>query len=117
MHVINLKFFKIRKRGVVRTIDFLVSFTLFIILLTQFYLIIINMNLNLASTSTQENNPAQLFADKLLGFSGTKDWGTSSGSPQDFGLASDYSHSSLNYNLDLAKFARLNRELQNQDYN
>ena len=75
------------------------------------------MNLNLASTSTQENNPAQLFADKLLGFSGTKDWGTSSGSPQDFGLASDYSHSSLNYNLDLAKFARLNRELQNLSIN
>lgn len=103
---------KIRRRGVVRTIDFLVSFTLFIILLTQFYLIIINMNLNLATISTTEENPAQLFADKILSSSGSKDWGISAGVPQNFGLAPDQSHTGFNYYLDLAKLAHLNSELQ-----
>ena len=106
-----LKFLKIKRRAVVRTIDFLVSFTLFIILLTQFFLIIINMNLNLASTSTVEENPAKLFANKIIGDSGSYDWGRNPGSPKVFGLASDMSHSnSIDY-IDLAKLARLNGEL------
>ena len=108
------RFFKklrLRRRAVVRTIDFLISFTLFIILLTQFYLIIINMNLNLASTSTQTNNPAQLFTDNLLSYTGTKGWGTASGLPANIGLASDYEHSTTGYYIDLAKLGRLNQEL------
>ncbi len=112
MRTYNLKFFKIRRRAVVRTIDFLVSFTLFIILLTQFYLIIINMNLNLSSTSTKEENPAQLITDKLLTSTGSANWGTTSGVPQNFGLAADARHPSFNNYLDLAKFAHLNGELQ-----
>ena len=112
MHGINLKFFKIRRRAVVRTIDFLVSFTLFFIMLTQFFLIIINMNLNLASTSTKQENPAELLAEKLLGYAGTPNWGTSSSIPSNFGLASDYNHGMLGYYLDLAKLAHLNSELQ-----
>lgn len=106
-----LKKLKIRRRGVVRTIDFLVSFTLFIILLTQFYLIIINMNLNLASTSTQPNNPAQLFSEKLLSYPGTENWGRMQGSPATIGLASDNYHSTVSYFLDLAKLGRLNQEI------
>lgn len=107
------KILRIRRRSVVRTIDFLVSFTLFIILLTQFYLIIINMNLNLASTSTRQNNPAELYSDKILSSPGSTNWGQSSGLPQEFGLASNYQYSNLGYHLDLAKLAHLNSELQN----
>ena len=69
------------------------------------------MNINLASTSTQTNNPAQLFADKLLGYTGTKGWGTASGLPPRIGLASDYEHSTTGYYIDLAKLGRLNQEL------
>ena len=111
------KLFRIKRRAVVRTIDFLVSFTLFIILLTQFYLIIINMNLNIAATNVTQENPAELFADRILSYSGAKDWGTKPGTPTSIGLASDYSHLSLNYFLDLAKLARLNPELQNLSIN
>ena len=70
------------------------------------------MNLNLASISTKQNNPAELFSDKVLGVPGSDNWGRSTGSPLVFGLASDYQHSELGYYLDLAKLSRLNSELQ-----
>ena len=103
---------KIRRRAVVRTIDFLVSFTLFIIFLTQFYVIIINMNLNLASTSTKQENPAELFSNKLVGLPGSQNWGTLTGSPSSFGLASDSHYTNLGSYVDLAKLGRLNSDLQ-----
>lgn len=109
------KIFKIRRKAVVRTIDFLVSFILFIILVTQFYLIIININLNLASTSTKQENPAQQLASKILGSTGSSNWGTTNGDPATFGLASDNYYSSLNPYLDLTKFSRLNKELNYLD--
>ena len=51
------------------------------------------MNLNLASTSVTQDNPAELLANKFLSSTGTKDWGINSSNPVNFGLASDNSHS------------------------
>ena len=113
------KFFskiKKKRRGVTRTIDFTVAFSLFIIIYVQFLLVIININF-LVNTNNQQNNPAQDLAERILtkpGFSFGgfgSDWATSTNIPDELGLLSIDSTFSNSY-LDLNKLARLNNDLQ-----
>ncbi|MHA2365471.1 MAG: hypothetical protein ACXAC7_16055, partial [Candidatus Hodarchaeales archaeon] len=100
-----------KQRGVTRTVDFLISFSLFIILLTQFFLVLINTNIFLSQEAEQLDNPAELLALRILGTTGTADWGTDTNVPTFFGLASSDSSSEL-IDVDLAKFARLNSDIE-----
>jgi hypothetical protein len=72
---------------------------------------LLNLNLNIAISAATDDNPAEALATKILSSTGSANWGTASGSPQIFGLASDTKSQSSNYYLELSKLARLNKEL------
>jgi len=108
---INSKKIKIRpQRGVVRTIDFLVAFSLFIVLITQFFLVVINTNTFLAQETRKIENPAESLAYRILGSTGDKDWELNQNSPISFGLASIFSNPNQ-LEVDLSKLSRINLEL------
>lgn len=104
-----------RKRGAIRTIDFLVSFSLFIILLAQFLIVLINTNTFLGQEARQIENPAKSLAFRILGTTGDAGWGTDPGVPNSFGLASNFSSNEM-FHVDLSKLARLNIETLNTPY-
>ncbi|OLS27764.1 MAG: hypothetical protein HeimC3_02320 [Candidatus Heimdallarchaeota archaeon LC_3] len=119
MTIFSKFFLKIRKkrRGVTRTIDFTIAFSLFIIIYVQFLLVIININF-LVNTGDQQDNPAQDLAERILtkpGFSSDgfgPDWASSTNIPEELGLLSTDSTYSNSF-IDLNKLARLNSDLQN----
>ncbi|HKZ42566.1 MAG TPA: hypothetical protein VJ044_16505, partial [Candidatus Hodarchaeales archaeon] len=103
-----------RRRGVARAIDFTVAFSLFIIMYTQFLLVLINTN-NIVLDSAKESNPAQALATHLLGKTGIgtsgSGWANDILPPTELGLSSNYSARGR-YNVDLNKLARLNPDLR-----
>lgn len=105
-----------KRRGVTRTIDFTVAFSLFIIIYVQFLLVIINVNF-LINTGKEEGNPAKELAERLLskpGFNSAgmgTDWAFSTGSPDELGLLSTESTFYKTF-IDLNKLSRLNPDLE-----
>lgn len=83
-----------------RVVDFIVSFSLFLIMLTQFYLVAINIGISLSQEqSNPGENPARVLADRFFSSSGTT-----------YDLAPTYTTSSARY-INLATLALFNPEL------
>ena len=98
---------KRRRRGQMRAVDFIVSLFLFLLMLSQILLIIINIqsNINRTDIGTLSYNDLDNFSRMMLQESGTDDWGYMKNLPNNFGLAT--SHYYGYFNLDAAKIARL----------
>ncbi|MHA1992413.1 MAG: hypothetical protein ACW981_14370 [Candidatus Hodarchaeales archaeon] len=104
-----------KRRGVTRTIDFTVAFSLFIIIYVQFLLVIINVNF-LINTVEEDGNPAKNLTERLLSKSGFNsdgsgtNWAYSTSIPDDLGFLSTEStyYKTL---FDLNKLGRLNPDL------
>ncbi|MHA2277094.1 MAG: hypothetical protein ACXAC2_15070 [Candidatus Kariarchaeaceae archaeon] len=104
-----------KRRGVARTIDFTVAFSLFIIIYVQFLLVIINVNF-LVNTVDEDGNPAKNLTERLLSKSGFNsdgsgaNWAYSTSIPDDLGFLSIEStyYKTL---FDLNKLGRLNPDL------
>ncbi|MFX1251493.1 MAG: hypothetical protein ACFFCZ_07775 [Promethearchaeota archaeon] len=120
----SLRFLGRDKKGQARTIDFLIAFSLFILFMAQILILMTSLQyqiiLEQSPTTNQQNTFT--FADKILrrpGMNDTnhKNWGDSSGSIKNFGLAVSQNSSELNwsamYYLDPAKLARINPLLAN----
>lgn len=110
---INLLKRKKKNRAVVRTIDFLVSFSLFMILFSQFLLLLINTNFLVINSNNSEENLAETLSLYLLNRPGYLDnvgtnWATNSAIPDEIGLSTDFSS---RLTVDLNKLSRLNRDL------
>lgn len=98
---------KKRRSGQVRAIDFMVSLFLFLLMLSQLILIVINVQSGLRSSSigTVTYEELDIFGRQLLLEDGDLDWGYNRGLPSTFGLADTNTQSYLS--LDSAKIARL----------
>ncbi len=98
---------KKRRRGQIRAVDFVVSLFLFLIMLTQLILIIVNVQTGIKSTTTGTLTYEELdiFGRQLLLEEGDNNWGYKQNLPSTFGLADSNSLSSLV--LDASKINRL----------
>ncbi len=99
--------FKKRRRGQVRAIDFIVSLLLFLLMLSQLILVVINVQ-NGLNTQMRENlsyEELDTFGRILLQEEGTEFWGYQQSLPSSFGLSR--SDSSTSIILDPAKISRI----------
>ncbi|MHA1512845.1 MAG: hypothetical protein ACTSRJ_02135, partial [Candidatus Hodarchaeales archaeon] len=98
---------KRRRRGQVRAIDFVVSLLLFLLMLSQLILVIINVQTGLNSQLKDDLTFTELdtFGRSLLQQEGTPQWGYNQDLPSSFGLAESAIFPSLT--LDASKIARL----------
>lgn len=98
---------KRRRSGQVRAIDFVVSLLLFLLMLSQLLLVIINVQSGLTSHMEDDLSFTELdtFGRSLLQEEGPLQWGYSQNLPSSFGLAESTDSPSLT--LDASKIARL----------
>lgn len=98
---------KKRRRGQIRTVDFVVSLFLFLLMLTQLILIIINIQFGITTRTigTLTYEELDIFGRQLLLEEGDPNWGYQQELPKTFGLADSNSLSYLS--LDSAKITRL----------
>ena len=98
---------KRRRRGQVRAIDFVVSLLLFLLMLSQLILVIVNVQTGLTSQMKNDLSFKELdtFGRLLLQEEGSPQWGYKQGLPSSFGLAESTAFPSLT--LDASKIARL----------
>ena len=98
---------KRRRRGQVRAIDFIVSLLLFMLMLSQLILVVINVQSGLNSQMRNNLNYKELdtFGRILLQEEGNQFWGYQQSLPETFGLAQSKAISSIN--LDAAKISRI----------
>ncbi|MCK4847495.1 MAG: hypothetical protein KAT16_00560 [Candidatus Heimdallarchaeota archaeon] len=98
---------KRRRRGQVRAIDFMVSLLLFLLMLSQLILVIVNVQTGLNSQMKDDLSFTELdiFGRSLLQEEGTPQWGYKQDLPSSFGLAESSTFPSLT--LDASKIARL----------
>jgi len=96
-----------RRKGQMRAIDFVVSLFLFLLMLSQLLLIIINIqsSINRTDIGTLSYDDLDNFSRMILQESGTDNWGYQKNLPTNFGLA--LSHYNGYFTLDAAKIARL----------
>ena len=99
--------FRKRRRGQVRAIDFVVSLLLFLLMLSQLILVVINVQTGINSQMKDDLSFSELdtFGRSLLQEEGTPYWGYKQNLPVAFGLAE--SSVSLSLNLDASKLARM----------
>ena len=98
---------KKRRRGQVRAIDFVVSLLLFLLMLTQLILVIINVQTGLTTQMKDDLSFTELdtFGRSLLQKEGPPQWGYKQDLPSSFGLSESANLPSLT--LDASKIARL----------
>ena len=79
---------KRRRRGQVRAIDFMVSLLLFLLMLSQLILVIVNVQTGLNSQMKDDLSFTELdiFGRSLLQEEGTPQWGYKQDLPSSFGL-------------------------------
>ena len=96
-----------RRRGQIRAVDFIVSLLLFLLMLSQLILIIMNVQTGLNSqiSTNQINSELDSFGRSILFNEGPSDWGYLQTLPDSFGLASASNIPTLT--LDAAKISRL----------
>lgn len=96
-----------RRRGQIRAVDFVVSLFLFLLMLSQLILLIINVQSGIISTREGyiSYDELDIFGRAILQKEGDPNWGYQQGLPDNFGLAIENSHSGLT--LDPSKIARL----------
>ncbi|WP_455140051.1 hypothetical protein [Candidatus Hodarchaeum mangrovi] len=96
-----------KRKGQMRAVDFVISLFLFLLMLSQLLLIIINIqsNINRTDVGTISYDDLDNFSRMILRESGTDDWGYLKNLPNNFGLAT--SHYYGYFALDAAKIARL----------
>lgn len=96
-----------RRRGQIRAVDFIVSLLLFLLMLSQLILVIINVQTGLNSqiSSNQINSELDSFGRSILFNEGPSDWGYEQTLPSSFGLASASNLPTLT--LEAAKISRL----------
>ncbi|WP_455463852.1 hypothetical protein [Candidatus Hodarchaeum mangrovi] len=96
-----------KRKGQMRAVDFVISLFLFLLMLSQLLLIIINIqsNINRTDVGTISYDDLDNFSRMILQESGTDDWGYLKNLPNNFGLAT--SHYYGYFALDAAKIARL----------
>jgi hypothetical protein len=98
---------KRRRSGQVRAIDFVVSLLLFLLMLSQLILVIINVQSGLNSQMKDDLSFTELdtFGRSLLQKEGPPQWGYNQGLPSSFGLSESAIFPTLT--LDASKIARL----------
>lgn len=98
---------KKRRRGQIRAVDFIVSLLLFLLMLTQIILIIINIQSDVISAGIEDISYEELdiFGRQLLEQEGDSFWGYDKKLPTSFGLADPISSTPLT--ISAAKIARL----------
>ncbi len=104
MHNLNLKR---RRRGQVRAIDFIVSLLLFLLMLSQLILVVINVQSGL-NTQIRENlsyEELDTFGRIILQEEGKEFWGYQKSLPNSFGLAQSKTDTSII--IDAAKISRI----------
>ncbi|MHA1977428.1 MAG: hypothetical protein ACW98I_11045 [Candidatus Hodarchaeales archaeon] len=96
-----------RRRGQIRAIDFIVSLLLFLLMLSQLILVVINVQSGLNSQMRQDLTYEELdtFGRLILQEEGLEYWGYQQSLTDTFGLAVSEATSSLN--LDAAKISRI----------
>lgn len=104
-----MRFLRLKKRrsGQIRAVDFIVSLFLFLLMLSQLILIIINVQFGIrrSTIGTLTYEELDIFGRQLLLEEGDTNWGYLQNLPTTFGLADPSSQSYLT--LDSAKIARL----------
>ena len=100
------------KRGQVRGLDFTISAFLFLIMLSQLILVVLNSQVVMEGLYEYriEREEVNQLADRILGFPGTTGWGLSSTLPVAFGLA-DETTFSCGRILDSGKIARITTDM------
>ena len=98
---------KKRRRGQIRAVDFIVSLFLFLLMLTQLILIIINVQTDVTGSGIGNITSEELdiFGRQLLEQKGDPFWGYQKNLPNSFGLADSLSTTPLT--LSAAKISRL----------
>lgn len=96
-----------RRRGQIRAIDFIVSLMLFLLMLSQLILVVINVQTGLNSQMRDNLTYSELdtFGRTLLQEEGETEWGYRRLLPNSFGLADSNTDTSIN--LDAAKISRI----------
>ncbi|MFX0122657.1 MAG: hypothetical protein ACFFAE_03410 [Candidatus Hodarchaeota archaeon] len=96
-----------RRRGQIRAVDFVVSLFLFLLMLSQLILIVINVQTGIrtGSVGTITYEELDILGRQLLFEEGDPDWGFYPTLPSSFGLANSNAESYIS--LDSAKIARL----------
>jgi len=104
-----MHFSRLKKRrcGQIRAVDFVVSLFLFLLMLSQLILLIINIQTGIrtGTIGTVTYEKLDIFGRQLLLEEGDQDWGYYRALPSTFGLADDNVQTYLS--LDAAKIARL----------
>ncbi|UCG03662.1 MAG: Ig-like domain-containing protein [Candidatus Heimdallarchaeota archaeon] len=103
----NFPRLKKRRRGQIRAVDFVVSLFLFLLMLSQLILLVINVQtgINTSSREIITYEELDILGRQLLFEDGDLDWGYHQSLPASFGLADSNAQSYLV--LDSAKIARL----------
>lgn len=97
---------KKRRSGQIRAVDFIVSLFLFLLMLSQLIIIVINVQYGISGTiRALTYEELDIFGQQLLLEEGEADWGYLQDLPTTFGLAD--SNSPMTLTLDAAKIARL----------
>lgn len=98
---------KKRRCGQIRAVDFVVSLFLFLLMLSQLILLVINIQTGITTgeIGTVTYEELDIFGRQLLLEEGDQDWGYHRVLPSTFGLADDNVHTYLS--LDAAKIGRL----------
>ena len=98
---------KKRRRGQIRAVDFIISLLLFLLMLTQIIIIIINIQSDVLSSGAEDISYEELdiFGRQLLEQEGDSFWGYEKSLPTSFGLADPMSTTPLT--ISAAKIARL----------
>ena len=106
MNMILLRLKK-RRRGQIRAVDFVVSLFLFLLMLSQLILIIVNVQTGIKATTSGvlTYEKLEIFGRQLLLEEGDNNWGYHQNLPSTFGLADSNSQSPLA--LDATKINRL----------
>lgn len=99
------------RRGQIRGIDFTVSLLLFLILLSQVILVIINAQIVVRGKISLDRDDVDFIADRILNNVGSNNWGYSQELPYDFGLKDEiYPWTTSSIYLDPGKLSRLNSD-------
>ncbi|MHA1167360.1 MAG: hypothetical protein ACTSRU_06025 [Candidatus Hodarchaeales archaeon] len=97
------------KRGQIRGIDFTVSLLLFLILLSQVILVIVNAQIVIRGRISLDRADVDFIADRILNSVGSTNWGYLQESPEEFGLKDEiYPWVTSSIYLDPGKLSRLN---------
>ncbi|MFX1517449.1 MAG: hypothetical protein ACFFC6_14180 [Promethearchaeota archaeon] len=98
---------KKRRGGQIRAVDFVVSLFLFLLMLSQLILLVINIQIRISSSAidTVAFEELDIFGRQLLLEEGDQDWGYYQALPSTFGLADSNENTYLT--LDGAKIARI----------